>query len=145
MADVDFLYDSDDEWEYDLKILLLASMLCKRKRSFVPRRSALFRKRWDSEYLINLAVQEASFVAEYRVDPEGFSLLHDLLGSLLDADPKFAALRPTKSGSGIITAASRIGAALIMLGGRAMEAMRTHGMARSTAYKNFHGVMNRLL
>ena len=29
----------------------------------------LFRKRWDSEYLMNLATHEGSFIAEYRVDP----------------------------------------------------------------------------
>lgn len=43
-----------------------------------------------------------------------------------------------KSGSGEIYPESRLGAALIILsGGRIMESMRTHGMARTTVYNNF--------
>jgi len=41
-----------------------------------------------------------------------------------------------------ITAASRLGAALIMLGGgRQMEAMRTHGISKSQAFTNLHKVV----
>ena len=47
----------------------------------------------------------------------------------------------SSSGSGLISDASRVGAALIMLGGgRRMEAMRTHGISESQAYANLHRV-----
>ena len=47
-----------------------------------------------------------------------------------------------RSGSTPISTASRLGTALIMLaGGRRMEAMRTHGISESQAYKNLHDVV----
>ena len=48
----------------------------------------MFRKRWDSEYLRNLAENEGSFLAEYRVDPGGFDLLHEILESSIQRDEK---------------------------------------------------------
>ena len=57
--------ESDEEEEM---MLLALGMLCAKKQ----RAPALFRKRWDSEYLLDLAQKEGSFVAEYRVDPAGF-------------------------------------------------------------------------
>jgi hypothetical protein len=54
---------------------------------------------------------------------------------------KMAQLAMSSSGSGPISEASRVGAALIMLGGgRRIEAMRTHGISSSQAYANFHRV-----
>ncbi len=57
------------------------------------RRSALFRKRWDSEYFINLAVNENSFVAEYRLDVKAFHSLQELLSPRLICNDKMALLR----------------------------------------------------
>lgn len=40
--------------------------------------SSLFRKRWDNTYLPRLAENKGSFLAEYRVDPGRFDILHDM-------------------------------------------------------------------
>ena len=55
--------ENDDD---DLDLIILLPFLYK---NLNRRNSALFRKRWDSHYLVNLAVNERSFVSEYRVDP----------------------------------------------------------------------------
>lgn len=48
----------------------------------------------------------------------------------------------SKCESEAITVASRLGAALIMLGGgRKLEAMRTHGISKAQAFKNLHRVV----
>ena len=54
------------------------------------RASPLFRKRWDSIYLRDLAANEGSFVAEYRVDPRGFEILTELLESSISRDEKYS-------------------------------------------------------
>ena len=140
-ADVEYLRnlvdneDSDDEEDATIFPFLL--------RQVHRRNSVLFRKRWDSKYLVDLAVNEGSFISEYRVDPGGFDILHKLLGSTLERDEKFSKLSGSRSGSASISSASRLGAAFIMLGGgRQMEAMRTHGMAKPTVYANFHRVIH---
>ena len=51
-------------------------LLCKIKRFKSP---SFYRERWNCEYLRNLAVQEGSFVAEYRLDPGGFDELVSIL------------------------------------------------------------------
>ena len=51
------------------------------------RASAHYRRRWDSEYLVNLAITKGSFIGEYRVDPGGFDVLIDLLSSRIGKDP----------------------------------------------------------
>ena len=33
------------------------------------RSPSIFRKRWDSEYLVDLAIRENSFITEYRLNP----------------------------------------------------------------------------
>ena len=53
----------DEEEKMQLLLLL------KIKRFKSP---SFYRERWNCEYLRNLAVQEGSFVAEYRLDPGGF-------------------------------------------------------------------------
>ena len=68
----------------------------------------------DSDYLLNLAVTEGSFLAEYRVDPRGFDILHELLDSTINRTGRFSAVSMATSGSSEITPASRLGAALIM-------------------------------
>ena len=48
----------------------------------------------------------------------------------------------SKSGSGRITEASRLGAALIILaGGRETESLRTHGLSSTFVYDNLHEVV----
>ena len=127
--------DSDDEMD-----ALLFPCLVRLHRQ---RNSSLFRKRWDSSYLVNLAVNEGSFLSEYRVDPGGFDVLLKILGNSIQRSEKFSKLSMSSSGSAGITPASRLGAALIMLGGgRTIEAMRTHGMSMPTAYDNFHRVID---
>lgn len=60
--------DDDDEMDY----LMVQSQLVQRESKF-------FRRRWDSDYLVDLAEKEGSFVSEYRVDPQGFDILVQLL------------------------------------------------------------------
>ena len=43
---------------------------------------AIFRKRWDSDYLINLAIQEKSFITEYRLNLTFFNLLYKIFTSI---------------------------------------------------------------
>lgn len=106
------------------------------------RSSAFFRKRWDSEYLMNLAIQENTFVSEYRLDPGGFQILVDMLRPALDVNEDMAGRSMATSGSGPISTDSRLAAALIMLsGGRYVEAMRTHGLSKSSVYKNLRRVV----
>lgn len=129
----------DDDDDEDIIDMFLIPLICKNS---LRRNGAIFWKRWDSEYMRNLAVDEGSFVAEYRVDPGGFDILLEVLGDSLRTNTKFSALAMAESGSKEITPASRLGAALIMLGGgRRLEAMRTHGIARSTTYANFFKVI----
>jgi len=100
--------------------------------SHVPRNKCIFRKRWDSYYLRDLAEKEKSFLSEYRLDPGGFDLLHEMLSPRLTVNELKASASNMRSGSGDIGTDSRLGAALIMLaGGRFMEAMRTHGLSRT--------------
>lgn len=127
------LCDDDDE-------LVVYSVIGESLKQ--QRRSCLFRKRWDSEYLRELAINEKSFVSEYRLDPGGFDLLHDLLEGQLSVNEQMARVSGCAAGSGLISTQSRLGAALIMLaGGRALESMRTHGLAMSSVYKNFRTVI----
>jgi DDE superfamily endonuclease len=140
-ADLQYLLSLDDDQDSDdddIAVLLPCLLRNVHRRS-----SSLFRKRWDSSYLVNLAVNEGSFISEYRLDPGGFDVLHQILGSSLERDEKFSDLSRSRSGSANITTASRLGAALIMLGGgRRIEAMRTHGLSMPTVYDNFHRVID---
>ena len=100
----------------------------------MSRNLSLHRQRWQSDYLLNRASNEGSFVAEYRVDPRGFDELIEMLTPSLQVNQKFANIAMAKTNSKPITVASRVGAALIMLGGgRRIEAMRTHGISESLA------------
>ena len=103
---------------------------------------SLFRKRWDCQYLLELANKENSFIAEYRLNNKCFDILHNLLQPMLEVDQRMASISMARTKSQPISTASRLGAALIMLGGgRRIEAMRTHGMARTTVYNNFRTVI----
>ena len=128
IADLEYLqqlavaHNEDDDSECMLFSFLLL-------RSY-ERASPIFRKRWDSLYLRDLAAKEGSFVAEYRVDPRGFEILTELLESSISRDDYYSRKAVSKSGFKSISTASRLGATLIMLGGgRKMESMRTHGLA----------------
>jgi AcrR family transcriptional regulator len=126
------LEEEDDEEELELLLSVLSP----------TRASALYRQRWNDEYLVNLAQHEGSFVAEYRVDAGGFDLLHELLGERLQKNEEMARRSSGTSGSDPISSASRLGAGLIFLaGGRGIEAMRTHGISQSTAYGCLHDVV----
>lgn len=86
---------------------------------------------------------EGSFVKEYRITPQMFNILVNVLEPLLKIDESMAALATKKSGSGEITMESRVGQCLILLGGgRIMEVMRTHGVSAQHAYWNFHRVVD---
>ena len=127
-------HDDDDDSE---SMIFTSFLLQSHQRS-----SPLFRKRWDSDYLLGLARNEGSFIAEYRVDPRGFGILHEILYESISRDAKYSSMAMSKSGSSEITSASRLGATLIMLGGgRRVESMRTHGLSMSTTYDNFHRVI----
>jgi hypothetical protein len=107
----------------------------------IGRDKKLYRKRWDSEYLRELAIKEGSFLSEYRVDPGGFDILVTLLEKDLTRNEKFA-MNSLSGSSKAVTVDSRVGAALIMLaGGRRIEAMRTHGLSQAMVYTNLHEVV----
>lgn len=119
--------------EEDEELINATNLVSIRKHS-----TALGRKRWDMEHMVGLALQEGSFVTEYRLTPQGFDILHEMLAGSLEVDQNMAAIAMAKCGNGPISTASRLGAALILLGGgRQMEAMRTHGMSATTSKKNF--------
>lgn len=91
------------------------------------REEPLYRKRWDSEYLLELALNESSFVAEYRMTPAAFACLTDMLTPALSKQEGRQLAVLSNSGSLPVSPMSRVGCALIILaGGRYIEAMRTH-------------------
>jgi hypothetical protein len=100
-----FLAEEDDE-----VVVAMATQLG------IMRSSALYRRRWDETYLHSLAESEGSFVAEYRFDPNGFNILHELLDHTLQLDARMVNVQSGQSQSSPITTGSRLGAALIMLG-----------------------------
>ncbi len=85
--------------------------------SVIARERKFLRRRWDSEYLLNLAEKEGSFVAEYRVDPKSFDILVGLLEPRLQRNVVKAENSLSGCGSEPISVASRLGIALIMLAG----------------------------
>jgi hypothetical protein len=96
----------------------------------------------DSQYLIDLSVRESSFLHEYRLNPQSFDILVNLLDCYFPINYEMSNMTSIRCGSDAISTSSRIGAALIMLaGGRYVEAMRTHGLAKSTAFSNLHAVV----
>lgn len=102
---------------------------------------ALFRRRWDSDYMMNLAIDESSVVAEYRMPPAAFLCMAEILSDILRKNEIKQAAVLSLSGSKPVSVMSRIGASLIILaGGRYVEAMRTHGLARSCVYENVYDV-----
>ncbi len=106
----------------------------------VPRGPVICRRRWDSDRFLDLAVKEGSFLQEYRMNIKEFRILFNLLEPYLQRNEKMAKLR--SGDSGLITAMSRLGVALIILGGgRNMEAMRTHGIAASSVLPIFYDVL----
>eukprot|EP01031_Cornospumella_fuschlensis_P030374 gene30374-36701_t len=139
-----FLKRAEKE-ERDLKVAFVVVSACLAAVHFhkIPRGPSLLRRRWDEERLRTLAEQENSFVREYRMTPYCFDVLLAKLGDSLRSDEKMAAVRSAKGKlSAPITESSRLGAALILLGGgRHLEAMRTHGMAYTTVYHNFQKVI----
>jgi hypothetical protein len=111
-------FEAEDD-ELDAMLCLLA---CD---EFSYRTSLIYRKRWDSSYLVSLALEEGKFVAEYRLGPKEFDVIHTLIGDRLSSNEQMSHIR----GLIPISAASKIGVGLIILaGGRRTEAMRTHGI-----------------
>ena len=81
----------------------------------VPRSPSLFRKRWDDHYLVNIAVNEDSFVKEHRLNPKAFDILLELLLPRSSVNDKMAEMARAKTGSEPIKTSSRLWAALIIL------------------------------
>jgi hypothetical protein len=128
------LFDDDDDDELAMEIIELDDV---RRRG-----RQLYRRRWDSDYLVTLALNEGSFKNEYHVTPEMFDLLITVLSPALERNHEMQRRALSVSGSLPISSASKIGAMLIYLaGGRAMEAMRTHGMAKATFWQCFYEVV----
>jgi hypothetical protein len=110
--------------------------------SKLARGPKLYRRRWDRDYYVNLAIAEGSFCKEYRLAYDEFILLVDLLKPFLENDQRYYNISMSKCGSKPITTESRVGAALILLaGGRTMEAIRVHGLSESFVYANLHRVV----
>lgn len=131
---LDAFMDDDDE------LAAICKLICDET---IYRKSPLYRKRWDSHYLRHLAVMEGSFIAEYRLAPKEFDCLHQLLASAIEVNQRMARVAMQTSCTEEISVASRLGIALIMLGGgRRTEAMRTHGVSRSSCYAILHQVVS---
>lgn len=143
MEDLDalsVLSSSDDE---DFEDLVEKYVV---KFGFAIRESKQFRPRWDSARLTKLAQDEGTFIAELRLDPRSFNLLVEMLDPILRKNPTNAANSLSGSGAMPISVASRVAVTLIMLaGGRYVEAMRTHGIPRCTAYSVFHEVLDAII
>lgn len=123
------------------KRMLLLTIVTYYTASMHIRESKRFRKRWDSDYLINLAIEKDSFVKEYRLNPTAFNHLHELLYDNLCVDARMAEVALSGTNTRLYSTHSRLAAALIILGGgRCMEAMRTHGMPESVVYFNLHKI-----
>lgn len=108
------------------------------------RNPKLYRRRWDSNYFMLLALQENSFITEYRMDFDSFDSLVTMIrdSNFLNIHHQNAKNSVRGAGSDMITLESRVGAALIVLGGgRITEAMRTHGISSSQAYCNLRRVV----
>jgi hypothetical protein len=99
--------------------------------------------------LINrqIAVLEKFLWIEFLTSPEGRSNSSTITfrcpgGNVVTRDgcgSEMASLSMNQTRSFPISVASRVGAGLIMLaGGRSLESMRTHGLAKATVYANFH-------
>lgn len=142
--------ESDDEFEEIIALIdeeiddiaaltqinAALAMNCHDRAPSIPR------VRWNSEYLISLALNENSFHREYRMPRSAFVALHRLMTPLLTVNNTMAQKAMSRTGSSPISTESRLCAALIMLGGgRSIEAMRTHGLAKGTVYANFRRVI----
>lgn len=135
----DFDTDSDEETVSKSIAMLMHHAMVTNIINCAVRDRDSFRKRWDSPYLVDLAQKENSFVSEYRMTAERFNLLHEMLEPILQKDEKMQKVRSCASGSAPISTASRFGIGMIKLGGgRLSEAMRTHGVAKSTGHDIFH-------
>lgn len=107
------------------------------------RSPSLYRQRWQSDYLTNLAIREDTFVSEYRLTPQAFDRLLHTLEPYLQVDNHMSQLAMSRTGSAFISKASRVAVTLIILaGGRVIEAMRTHGIAKTSAHVIFYDVIN---
>ena len=111
------LLDEDEEAEFEKKKKIIVFMAAAISCGYKFHSPALFRKRWDSDYLINLAINENSFITEYRLNPSAFDLLHEILKGQLQVNISKAKCAMSKSGSAPITTLSRLGAVLIEIGG----------------------------
>ena len=81
----DLIFDEDQtQFNDDAEMLFIIGINLRKPR--------IFRKRWDSDYLRNLAEQENSFLAEYRVDPASFDILVNMLGDSLEVNNEMAAV-----------------------------------------------------
>jgi hypothetical protein len=78
--------DDDD----DIDFYMLSKHLAAQEKHKVSRCAPILRKRWDSKYLIELAHNESSFVAEYRLDIAEFRDMSELLLQRLQSNHKIA-------------------------------------------------------
>lgn len=90
---------SEESDESDDNLLLVSTLISCVKF----RRPSEYRKRWDSEYLVNLAIRENSFKREYRMDPSAFDTLHEILYDKLNKNQDMARLAMSRTGSPAIT------------------------------------------
>jgi hypothetical protein len=144
------MYDDDDDDEIVFRYLRsrarsrlrLLDYLINQEQEVRYREPPIYRRRWDDAYLLNLANRESSFIAEYRLDPRAFFSLCDLLEPQMITNQGMASRAMSTSGSKPISLQSRVASALIILGGgRVLEAMRTHGLAKTTVISNFRTVV----
>jgi len=60
---------------------MLATVLSTEEK--VTKTPAIPRKRWDSKYLLDLTVEEGSFINEHRMHPNNFEELYQILKLIL--------------------------------------------------------------
>lgn len=88
--------EEDDDEDFVVIMTLWSSEVMKRGAS-------LCRKRWDSEYLMDLAQREGTFVLEYRVTPHAFNLLVEMLTPYLQKKDEMANRAMSQCGSSLIS------------------------------------------
>ncbi len=71
------------------------------------RAQSLFRPRWDP-YLVQLAIQENSFISRYRLHPRDFMFLVKVLDPYLKVDQQMQMVSNSRSGSAPIKTDMRI-------------------------------------
>jgi hypothetical protein len=151
MEDLDWEHNDEDQELLDLLELLvdmrelqgIMQTQLSHKRKRIP---CIERLRWDEQYFMAKAIEEKSFIAQFRVNKDIFNILVSRIGSVIGKDDTKALNAMGQSGNLPITPVSRIALSLAVLGGaRLVDRYTSQGIARSTAkniFKDFVRAVN---